>query len=160
MAQKTNVAARAEAIGAPVAQQLGLRLWDVEFVKEGSDYFLRYYVDKDGGVTIDDCEAFSRAVDPELDRTDPIEQSYCLEVSSPGIERELKKDWHFTENIGKRVRVRLIRPDAAGRRDLEGTLEAFADGTATLQTQGGAVEIALSQAAHFRLADDALPGGE
>lgn len=155
MAQKANVAARAEAIGAPVAQRLGLRLWDVEFVKEGSDYFLRYFVDKDGGVTIDDCEAFSRAVDPELDRADPIEQSYCLEVSSPGIERELKKGWHFTENIGRRVRVRLIRPDAAGRRDIEGTLAAFADGAATLQTPEGTAEIALSQAAHFRLADDA-----
>ena len=109
----------------PIAQELSLELWDIQFVKEGSSYFLRIFIDKDGGVSIDDCEAMSRAIDKELDRVDPIEQSYCLEVSSPGIERTLTKDWHFEKYLGKKIKSRLIRPDAKGRRDIEGTLESY-----------------------------------
>ena len=82
---------RAEQIARPVLEQLKLTLWDVRFEKEGSVWYLRYFLDKEGGVTIDDCEAFSRAVDPLLDEADPIEQSYTLEVSSPGVERELTR---------------------------------------------------------------------
>ena len=105
---------------------MGLRLWDVRFEKEGSGWYLRYFIDKPGGVCIDDCERFSRAVDPLLDEADPIEQSYCLEVSSPGVERELTRPWHFEENLGRPVTARLISP-RGGVREFSGTLLRYAD---------------------------------
>lgn len=156
LAHKENVIAQVERLAVPVAEKLELTLWNIEFVKEGSTYYLRFFIDKEGGISIDDCEAFSRAVDPELDRADPIEQSYCLEVSSPGIERELKKDWHFQKYIGKQVKTRLIRPDAAGRRDIEGTLVSFDAAGAVLEADDGeAVSVKRAEAAYFRLVDDA-----
>jgi Uncharacterized protein conserved in bacteria len=151
--RKGGVVSAVETIARPIAQALTLDLWDIEFVKEGATHYLRFYIDKEGGVTIDDCEAFSRAIDKELDRVDPIEQSYCLEVSSPGIERALTKDRHFEKYRGKPVTARLIRPDAQGRRELEGTLEAFDGETVTLMTASGAAEIKRSGAAYFKYID-------
>lgn len=154
MAHKSNVVARVENIAAPIAEELGLLIWDIEFVKEGSTYFLRFYIDKEGGVGIDDCEAFSRAIDPELDKADPIEQSYCLEVSSPGIERELKRDWHFEKYIGAMIKVRLIRPDDKGRRDLMGKLAAFDGEYITIDLGGETLLLKRSETAYIRLCDD------
>ena len=94
----------------PIIEQLGLSLWDVRFVKEGADYFLRIFIDSENGITIEDCENVSRAVDLPLDEADPIPQSYCLEVCSPGIERELKKEEHFQAFIDSPVMVKMIRP--------------------------------------------------
>ena len=81
-------------IAEPIAEKLGLSIWDIKFLKEGSQWYLRVFIDKDGGISIDDCEAMSRALDEPLDELDPISQSYCLEVCSPGIERELVTDEH------------------------------------------------------------------
>ena len=119
--KKTKAVDVAARLAAPVLAELGLELWDVRFEKEGSGWYLRYFIDKEGGVNINDCEAVSRRVDTLLDEADPIEQSYVLEVSSPGIERHLVKDWHFQRYIGQRVAVRLIRP-VNGVRDFTGTL--------------------------------------
>jgi transcriptional regulator with GAF, ATPase, and Fis domain len=83
-----NTAQICRELALPVAEKFGLELWDVRFEKEGSEWYLRFFIDKDG-LTIEDCENFSRAVEPILDQADPIEQHYCLEVSSPGIERKL-----------------------------------------------------------------------
>lgn len=94
----------------PLAEKMGLKLWDIRFVKEGADWFLRIFIDKDEGVSIEDCENFSRAIDKPLDELDPIEQGYCLEVSSPGIERELIREEHFTSFLGSDVKVKMIRP--------------------------------------------------
>lgn len=94
----------------PVLEELGLELWDLRFEKEGSDWYLRYFIDKEGGVNIQDCEAFSRGIDRLLDEADPIDRSYILEVSSPGIERKLIRDEHFARYLGHRIRMRLIRP--------------------------------------------------
>ena len=117
-----NTVAAVTAIAQPIAEQLGLRLWDVRFVKEGADWFLRIFIDKDGGVGIDDCVAMSHALDKPLDEADPIEQSYCLEVSSPGTDRELTKAAHFEACLGQTVKVRLIRPAEDGRREFTGVL--------------------------------------
>lgn len=157
MAHKISVADRVEKLAAPVAESLGLEIWDIEFVKEGSTYFLRFYIDKADGVTIDDCEAFSRAVDPELDRYDPIEQSYCLEVSSPGIERNLKKDWHFERYMGCLIKSRLIRPDDAGRREIEGKLVSFDNGYVGIEAEEGTVLVKQSEAAYIKLVDQDNP---
>ncbi|MCQ4021976.1 MULTISPECIES: ribosome maturation factor RimP [unclassified Ruminococcus] len=94
----------------PIIEQLGLSLWDVRFVKEGAEYYLRIFIDSENGITIEDCENVSRAVDLPLDEADPISQSYCLEVCSPGIERELKKEEHFQAFIDSPVMVKMIRP--------------------------------------------------
>lgn len=93
----------------PIIDDLQLTLWDVEFKKEGPDYFLRIYIDKDTGVTINDCEAVSRKLEILLDEKDPIEQSYVLEVSSAGLVRELKKDFHFQKFLGKNIEIRLYK---------------------------------------------------
>lgn len=154
MAHKSNVVAHVENIAAPIAEKLGLSIWDIEFVKEGSTYFLRFFIDKNCGVGIDDCEAFSRAIDPVLDETDPIEQSYCLEVSSPGIERELKRDWHFEKYIGAMIKVRLIRPDDKGRRDLVGKLAAFDGEYVTIDLGGETLLFRRLETAYVRLCDE------
>ncbi|HBL41013.1 MAG TPA: ribosome maturation factor [Ruminococcaceae bacterium] len=119
-----NTVAAVTALAQPIAEQLGLRLWDVRFVKEGADWFLRVFIDKDGGVGIDDCVAMSHALDKPLDEADPIEQSYCLEVSSPGTDRELTRAAHFEACLGSPINVRMIRPLEDGRRELNGILES------------------------------------
>lgn len=151
---KANVASVVEKLATPVASNLGLDIWNVEFVKEGSSYFLRIFIDKEDGVSIDDCEAMSRAIDKVLDDADPIEQSYCLEVSSPGIERSLKKESQFKKYIGEKIKVKLFKPDENGRRELEGTLLSFDDGAAEIKTADETVIIKLSQAAYFKTCDD------
>jgi len=120
-------------IVAPFAEELGLDIWDIRFVKEGADWFLRIFIDKVGSVSIDDCVNFSHAIDKPLDDADPIEQSYCLEVSSPGLERELTRPEHFIKCLGKSVLVRLIRP-IDGQRDFEGILEIYDEGNITVKT--------------------------
>ena len=128
--KKTTVQV-AEELAQPVLEELGLRLWDVAFEKEGSSWYLRYLLDKDGGVDINDCEAFSRRMDAVLDEADPISQSYTLEVSSPGIERSLTRDWHFEACRGELVTVRLIRP-VDGVRDFVGVLTGYENGEVTM----------------------------
>ncbi|MDL2232608.1 ribosome maturation factor RimP [Ruminococcaceae bacterium OttesenSCG-928-L11] len=119
-----NTVAIAEELIAPIVEELGLRLWDVRFEKEGATWYLRYLIDKEEGITIQDCEAVNKAIDPVLDNADPIQQSYVLEVSSPGAERQLTRDWHFAECMGEPVQVRLIRP-FKGRRDFVGALTDY-----------------------------------
>lgn len=128
MAKGGNTVAVVREIAKPIAEELGLEIWDVRFLKEGSQWYLRIFIDKDGGVSIDDCVDFTHAINKPLDEADPIEQAYCLEVSSPGIERELVRDEHFEKSLGKKVMLRTIRP-VDGEREFKGVLEAF-DGTA------------------------------
>ena len=128
---KKNTAAIAEELAAPILEEMGLQLWDVVYEKEGSGWYLRNYVDKEGGIDINSCEAFSRAISDVLDEADPIDGSYTLEVSSPGIERQLTRDWHFETLMGQQLLVRLIRP-VEGVRDFIGTLTDYRDGTLTL----------------------------
>ena len=111
------------ALAQPVAEQLGCEIWDVEFVKEAGTRFLRVYIDKEGGVSIQDCEDFSRALDPVLDEADPIENSYKVEVTSPGVERPLTRPDHFEACIGDEIEVRLYAP-LNGEKTLRGILSA------------------------------------
>ena len=135
-----GIAERVREIITPTADELGYYLWDVEYVKEGADYILRVTIDNDEGITIDDCERMTRAIDPILDEHDPIPDSYLLEVSSPGIERELTRDDHFDLCIGEKVEVRLFAPvdgskvfvGILGERDEEGNIPvAMGDTTRT-----------------------------
>ena len=154
MAKKENTVDAARRIAAPILEELGLTLWSVTYEKEGSLWYLRYYIDKEGGVSIEDCEAFSRAVELRLDAEDPIDGSYTLEVSSPGIERELTEPWHFEAKIGAPVALRLIRP-VEGVRDFIGTLTGYEAGTLTLLLDEDIeMEVGQKETAFIRLYND------
>lgn len=132
--KKGNTAEIIYEMAKPLAEELGLRIWDVAFLKEGADWFLRIFIDKDEGVGIDDCVDMTHAIDPVLDREDPIAKEYILEVSSPGINRKLRKPEHFNQFIGAPVQVKLIRPLDDGRRLIDGILlESSPDGGFSVQ---------------------------
>ena len=123
----------------PIAKKLGLILWDVRFLKEGADWYLRLIIDKaDEPVDIEDCVAMSHAMDAPLDEADPIEQSYSLQVQSPGIERELVRDFHFDRYLGEKIWVKFMKP-VDGVREFHGTLTSYADGYVVMETEDGAV---------------------
>ncbi|MEG0692503.1 MAG: ribosome maturation factor RimP [Oscillospiraceae bacterium] len=134
----------------PITDSLGLTIWDVEFEKEGSMWILRVIIDKEGGVSVDDCEAVSRPLDAKLDEVDPIDQSYCLEVSSAGIERHLSKEWHFAKCMGEKISLRLIRP-YNGERDFIGELTNFVDNSVSIKTNVEEYTFNLSDVAFVRL---------
>ena len=119
----------------PVVQAHGCTLWDVEYVREGGEWFLRLYIDKDGGVDISDCEAISRALDPILDEKDPVPDSYNFEVCSAGLERQLKRPSDFEQFMGSSVSVKLFKP-IGGAKEFIGKLAGYADGAVTIDTAG------------------------
>ena len=121
-------------------QELGYNLYDVEYVKEGKDYFLRVYIDKDNGITLDDCEIVSNGITEILDNADYIKEQYFLEVSSPGVERILKKDKHLKSNIGANVQVKLFKP-LDGKKQYEGILKDFDSDNIKIETSSQILEI-------------------
>jgi len=118
------------ALARPIVERAGCTLWDVEYVKEAGEWFLRVYIDKENGIGIDDCEAVSRPLSDALDQADPIPGSYTFEVSSAGLDRALKRPEHFESCMGQTVDVKLYRP-IEGRREYTGTLEGFENGDVT-----------------------------
>lgn len=147
MAKVTDAVA---ALALPVVESAGCRLWDVEYVKEAGSWFLRVYIDKEGGVSIDDCEAVSRPLSDLLDQADPIEGSYTFEVSSAGADRALKKPEHFAAFLGAEVEVKLYRP-REGRKEFVGVLKGYEDGTVTLDMDGGEAVFTKQEIALVRL---------
>lgn len=127
----------------PLVAQCGCKLWDVEYVREGGEWFLRLYIDKDGGVNIDDCEAVSRAVDPVLDEKDPIPESYRFEVCSAGLERVLKRPSDFEQFMGSPVLIKLYRPKN-GCKEFAGVLKGYDDGDVTAEI--GATQMTFEKA--------------
>lgn len=140
----------------PIAQELGLTVWDVRFLKEGAQWYLRIFIDKPEGISIDDCEAMSRAINDPLDRLDPIEQNYCLEVCSPGISRELTRPEHFQAFLGAEIAVKLIRPLEDGTRTLIGLLKSYEDSVITLENpeDGQIAAIPKKETSSVRLYED------
>ena len=134
----------------PLVQAQGCSLWDVEYVREGGEWFLRLYIDKDGGVDIDDCEAVSRAVDPVLDEKDPIPESYRFEVCSAGLERVLKRPSDFERFLGEPVLVKLYRPKD-GRKEFPGVLKGYKDGDVTISVGGQEITFEKAEVALVRL---------
>ncbi len=131
-------------IAEPLAEELGYVLWDVEYVKVGADMYLRLTIDSEEGITIEDCERMHRAIDPLLDEADPIEEAYHLEISSPGIERELKEDWQIEACEGWDVEVRLYAP-IDGAKSYLGVLKGLSEDGSVLVDCGG-TERAFAQA--------------
>mgnify|MGYP002623182551 CR=1 FL=1 len=135
---KPNNVQRVEEIVKPYADELGLSIWDITFKKEGSQWYLRIFIDKEGGIDIDDCVDLTHAVSQPLDDADPMSQNYMLEISSPGVERELTKDAHFEQYIGSPVMLRTIRP-VDGVRDFKGELVAYEDKKISVKLQDDSV---------------------
>ena len=127
----------------PTVTELGYSIWDITYSKIGSDYHLEITIDNEAGINIEDCERVHRAIDPILDEKDPIEGFYYLEVSSPGIERELRTEEHFAWAVGEKVEAKLFCA-IDGRKSIFGTLSAYADGVAIVTTASGEVKVARS----------------
>ena len=153
MSKRETYEAKTEELLTPIVSKLGIEIYDVEYVKEGSDYYLRAYIDKPEGVNIIDCETVSRALSDELDRVDFIPDAYILEVSSPGLGRTLKKDKHLTKSIGKEVEIRLFKP-GDNSKEFAGILTGFDEKTLTIEENGTERVFTRTEIALVRLALD------
>ncbi len=148
MSNAKNIAQSVHDFLLPVVNGLGYDLWDVEYVKEGSEWYLRITIDSESGITIDDCERVHRAIDPIIDEHDPIENAYHLEVSSPGVERVLRTDAHIEAFRGEEVEARLFAP-IDGKKTLRGFLGGIEDGKVILRC--GETEYRIERAKLSRL---------
>lgn len=154
MTKRETYEQRTEKLLQPILDANQFELVDVEYVKEGGTWYLRAYIDKNGGININDCELVSRALSDLLDEEDYIEDSYVLEVSSPGLGRPLKKDKDFQRSIGERVELKLFRP-VDGAKEFTGTLKSFDANTVTIETEDGADGVFVrKEIALIRLAFD------
>ena len=121
----SKIEERVESLIKEKIESLGYYLYDVEYVKEGAEYYLRIYIDKETGIDLNDCEKVSNEINDLLDKADYIKEQYYLEVSSPGIERILKKDKHLEQNIGKKIDVKLFKKDEKGKKEYKWILKKF-----------------------------------
>ena len=134
----------------PIVERFGCELWDVEYVREGSERYLRIFLDKEGGIDIEDCEKVHRAMDPILDEKDPIAESYHFEVCSAGIERPLKRPGDFAKFMGSPIFVKLYRP-VNGLKEIPGILRGYEDGRVTVEAGKQTLTFEKSQGALVRL---------
>ena len=153
MSRRETYETRTEALLQPIAEQNGVEIYDVEYVKEGSGWYLRAYIDKEGGVSIDDCEAVSHALSDALDLEDYIEDAYTLEVSSPGLGRVLKKDRHLDRSIGEEVELKLYRPQEK-RKEFSGILKGYTADAVVIEEDGQERTFVRKDIALLRLALD------
>lgn len=135
MSRREEYEQKAEKLLAPIVEANGFELVDVEYVKEVGEWYLRGYIDKPGGITVNDCEVVSRAFSDKLDEHDFIEDSYIMEISSPGLDRPLKKDKDFERNIGKMVELRTYRP-IEKQKEFCGVLAAYDGNSVTIEEEG------------------------
>lgn len=154
MSKRELYETRTEELITPIIERMEFELVDVEYVKEGGTWYLRAYIDKEGGITVNDCEAVAREMNEILDREDFVEDSYVFEVSSPGLGRPLKKEKDYIRSMGKEVEIRTYR--AIDReKEFYGILSAYDEGTVTIETDdGGTFKFAKTDIALIRLAFD------
>lgn len=134
----------------PIAKENGVYVWDIEFKKEGPSYVLRIFLDREGGIFIEDCEKVSRALSEVLDEKDPIPQEYMLEVSSAGLDRALKQDFHFEKCLDKNVDVKLFAP-IDGEKEFTACLKGYEGGIVTLYKDNKAMDLPLDKISQIRL---------
>ena len=146
----SKITERVTALAKPVVEAEGCSLWDVEYLREAGTWYLRIYIDKEGGISIDDCERISRRLDPILDEADPIPESYVFEVGSAGAERELKRPSDFEQFLGNEVEVKLYRP-VDGRKSYVGKLRNYHDGDVTIEADQKELSFPAAQIAQVRL---------
>ena len=135
-----NIEQKIENLIKDTVTELGYELYDIEYIKEGKEYYLRIYIDKRDGINIEDCEKVSNAINDIIDTADLIAEQYFLEVSSPGVERKLTKDKHLKDNIGNRIEIKLFRP-IEGNKRLEGILKSFDTNNLSLETENKGIEV-------------------
>jgi ribosome maturation factor RimP len=133
---KLSIAEKVDELLRSTVEGLGYVLWDVEFVREGTERILRITIDSENGIGIEDCETVHHAIDPIIDEADPIDCSYSLQVSSPGLERDLKTDFHYLSCIGEEVELKLFAP-IDGKKTYRGVLESYDDGVIVLSDNSG-----------------------
>ena len=150
MSRREEYEKKAEALLAPIAEQAGFELVDVEYVKEAGNWYLRGYIDKPGGITVNDCEAVSRIFSDKLDENDFIEDSYIMEISSPGLDRPLKKEKDFARSVGKEVEIRTYRP-IEKQKEFSGILTAYDDNSVTIDEDGSLRRFDRKEIALIRL---------
>jgi ribosome maturation factor RimP len=148
--KKPRVVDIARGLAEPICAAAGVELIDVEFVKEGPFRYLRLTIDKEEGVSLDDCSDVSRQLNAKLDKLDPIEEQYFLEVTSPGVERELKRPEDFTRNIGKNVQAKLFMP-LDGLKLVKGILTSYEDGKIAVEMNGKTFELTKDKISSIRL---------
>ena len=153
MSKRETYETRTEQLLVPIAEKYGVEIYDVEYVKEGSDWYLRAYIDKPEGVNINDCENVSRALSDVLDTEDYIEDAYILEVSSPGLGRTLKKDRHLEKSLGEEVEIRTYKP-IDKQKEFSGILKAYDKDTVTIEEDSEERVFARADIALIRLALD------
>lgn len=154
MSKRETYESRTEELLLPILEELGFELVDVEYVKEGGSWYLRAYIDKEGGITVNDCETVARRMNDLLDEEDFIEESYIFEVSSPGLGRPLKKEKDYIRSMGKEVEIRTYRA-VNRRKEFTGTLKAYTDDTVTIETEdSGEITFRKKEIALIRLAFD------
>jgi len=120
-----NIEEKVERLVKPKVEEIGYELYDVEYSKEGKNYFLRIFIDKPEGIDLNDCEKVNNAINEILDKADYIKEQYFLEVSSPGVERILRKDNHLNKNIGNEVNIKLFKKDNKGKKEYQGVIKTF-----------------------------------
>ena len=153
MSKRETYETRTEQLLVPIVENYGVEIYDVEYVKEGSDWYLRAYIDKPEGVNINDCENVSRALSDVLDTEDYIEDAYILEVSSPGLGRTLKKDRHLEKSLGEEVEIRTYKP-VDKQKEFSGILKAYDKDTVTIEEDSEERVFARADIALIRLALD------
>lgn len=154
MSRKENYEQKTEELLCPIVEEYHFELVDVEFVKEGGTWYLRAYIDKEGGITVDDCELVSRKMSDLLDEKDYIEESYIFEVSSPGLGRPLKKEKDYVRSVGKELEIRTYRP-IKREKQFFGILKSFDETTVTIEMDDGEeMAFAKTEIALIRLAFD------
>ena len=153
MSKRETYEAKTEELLMPIAEANRVEIYDIEYVKEGSDWYLRAYIDEEGGVTINDCESVSRALSDELDKADFIEDAYILEVSSPGLGRTLKKDKHLQKSLLQEVELKTYKP-VLGSKEFAGILKAFDEKTVTILSEDEEMVFERADIATIKLALD------
>ncbi len=153
MSRRETYEEKTESLLSPIVERFGVEVYDVEYVKEGKEYYLRVYIDKPEGVNIQDCENVSRALSDALDDADFIPDAYILEVSSPGLGRVLKKDKHLEKSLGEAVELKAYKP-IDGQKEFEGILRAYDTESVTIEENGALRRFDRTDIATIRLALD------
>ena len=145
-----SIEERVETLIKPKIEEIGYELYDVEYSKEGKSYYLRIFIDKPQGIDLQDCETVSNAINDLLDQADYIKEQYFLEVSSPGIEKVLRKDKHLQQNIGEKIAVKLFRKDENSKKEYQGKLKDFNQEKIIIENEEKDVEIERKNVAQIK----------
>ena len=146
-----SIEEKVEVLVRPIIEDLGYELYDVEYTKEGKNYFLRIFIDKKEGIDLNDCEKVNNEINSLLDEADYIKDQYFLEVSSPGIERVLRKDEHLEESIGKEINIKLFQKDETNKKEHRGILEKFDKESITIKEQENKIKIERKKIAQIKV---------